>query len=159
LDCKYPSQLQRHQQRKNKCNITNSNYNEETEEEEVNNIDNFKEKIKNVLKTNNVNLDDESINLIDALTEDRANKIIEFNNLLNAKTYECNDCNKIFSNHSNLRKHIRLNRCNGKSTSSNSSNIIQNSNNISNSNNTTINNNLNNRNEEIEKGSDKNQLI
>ena len=145
LDCKYPSQLQRHQQRKKQCKITNNNYKDDNDIE-VQNADNFKDKIKTILETNNVNLDEHSINLIDALSEDRANKLIEFNNSLNVKTYECNECNKKFSNHSNLRKHIRLNRCNGNTTSSNASNIIQNSNNISNSNNTTINNNLNNSN-------------
>ena len=31
LDCKYPSQLQRHQQRKNQCKITNNNYKDEDE--------------------------------------------------------------------------------------------------------------------------------
>lgn len=104
LDCKYPSNLKRHHERKTQCPIINEDYISEDNKITDKTFDN---KLKKIIETN-VNID-EKLELLKAIIEDKNNEHVEN---VNVKEYTCNKCNKHFANPSNLRRHHRLSRCN-----------------------------------------------
>jgi hypothetical protein len=134
LDCKYPSNLKRHNERKNKCKILNDDYNDDT----TKHIDaSFDIKLKNIMETDvNVN---EKIELLKAVIEDKNN---EDNENESIRDYMCNNCNKHFANPSNLRRHHRLNRCKNININNSNANkpINEIINSTINSNNSVVNN-------------------